>query len=234
VIFNNLISLQLTNQTFIDMVKKTIISIVTAFVAIVSVFAQDTVPNYVLSDSVLGHIFNRPSGWFMQGCGGHGSVYMDQNKTIVVDLRNNTRTTTYHDKTVVEDFKNNTKTTTYHIKPVETIKANDNSGVFKSAAHMPSYIDGDSALFNYINSHLRYPPETCSHGKVILQFVVKKDGYIGEIKVARSLGQDMDEEAIKVIKSLNDKGYPPFSPGSNDTGELVDVWYTIPVTFKVQ
>ena len=99
---------------------------------------------------------------------------------------------------------------------------------------MPSYIDGDSALFNYINSHLRYPPETCSHGKVILQFVVKKDGYIGEIKVARSLGQDMDEEAIKVIKSLNDKGYPPFSPGSNDTGELVDVWYTIPVTFKVQ
>ena len=120
-IFNNLISLQLTNQTFIDMVKKTIISIVTAFVAIVSVFAQDTVPNYVLSDSVLGHIFNRPSGWFMQGCGGHGSVYMDQNKTIVVDLRNNTRTTTYHDKTVVEDFKNNTKTTTYHIKPVETI-----------------------------------------------------------------------------------------------------------------
>lgn len=116
-------------------------------------------------------------------------------------------------------------------KPVNTAKDTE---VFHSAAHMPAYIGGDAALLSYINSHLRFPPETCAQGRVVLQFVVKKDGYIGDIKVARGLGKDMDDEAIKVIKSLNDRGYPAFSPGRNAVGDPVDVWYTLPVTFRLQ
>ena len=65
-------------------------------------------------------------------------------------------------------------------------------------------------------------------GRVILQFVVEKDGHIGEVKVVRSIDPEIDAEAVRVVKSL-----PDFIPGRQD-GEPVAVWYTIPVSFKVQ
>ena len=104
--------------------------------------------------------------------------------------------------------------------------------VFQSAAHMPSYPGGDAALMKYLNDHLRYPQAAADNniqGKVIVQFVVEKNGKIGEVKVARSVDKDLDREAIRVCKSL-----PAFSPGRNAVGDPVRVWYTLPVTFKLQ
>ena len=65
-------------------------------------------------------------------------------------------------------------------------------------------------------------------GKVIVQFVVTKTGAIGEVKVVRSVDRDLDKEAIRVVKSL-----PKFIPGKMN-GQAVNVWYTLPVTFKLQ
>ena len=66
-----------------------------------------------------------------------------------------------------------------------------------------------------------------NQSKVILQFVVEKDGTVGEVKVARSVDKNLDDEAIRVVKSL-----PKFIPGRQN-GKVVRVWYTLPVDFKL-
>jgi protein TonB len=104
--------------------------------------------------------------------------------------------------------------------------------VFTSAAHMPTFPGGDAALMKYLSSNIRYPQAAADNGvqgKVVVQFVVEKNGKIGEVKVARSVDKDLDKEAIRVCKSL-----PAFSPGRNATGDPVRVWYTLPVQFKLQ
>ena len=115
-------------------------------------------------------------------------------------------------------------------KPVEKPKEVKEE-IFRSVEQMPQFPGGDKALMNYLSSHINYPPmaaENNVQGKVILQFVVEKDGRVGEVKVARSVDKDLDKEAIRVVKSL-----PKFTPGRQN-GQPVRVWYTLPVTFKLQ
>ena len=103
--------------------------------------------------------------------------------------------------------------------------------VFKSAAHMPSFPGGDAALMSFINKNIKYPQvaqDNGTQGKVIVQFVVEKDGRVGEVKVARGVDSSLDREAVRVCKML-----PKFSPGRNAVGDPVRVWYTLPVTFKL-
>ena len=104
--------------------------------------------------------------------------------------------------------------------------------VFKSAAHMPTFPGGDAALMSHINKNIKYPQvaqDNGVQGKVIVQFVVEKDGRVGEVKVARGVDKDLDREAVRVCKTL-----PKFSPGRNAVGDPVRVWYTLPITFKLQ
>ena len=108
----------------------------------------------------------------------------------------------------------------------------ESNEVFKSAATMPSYPGGSGALMKYISSHIHYPQSAQDNnisGKVIVQFVVEKDGSIGEVKVVRGVDKALDAEAKRVCKSL-----PKFSPGKNANGDPVRVWFTQPVTFKLQ
>ena len=111
-------------------------------------------------------------------------------------------------------------------------KADENKNtVYRSVEQMPRFPGGEAALVKYLESHINYPPEAAKNkieGHVIVQFVVKNDGSIGEVKVVRSLEKDLDKEAIRVIKSL-----PKFTPGRQD-GKEVSVWYTLPVKFKLK
>ena len=103
--------------------------------------------------------------------------------------------------------------------------------VFTAVEQMPQFPGGDAALMKYLSSHINYPPmaaENNVQGKVILQFVVGKDGRVGEVKIARSVDKDLDKEAMRVVKSL-----PKFIPGRQN-GQAVPVWYTLPVSFKLQ
>ena len=103
--------------------------------------------------------------------------------------------------------------------------------VFTSVEQMPQFPGGDEALMKFLSSHINYPPmaaENNVQGKVILQFVVGKDGRVGEVKIARSVDKDLDKEAVRVVKSL-----PKFIPGRQN-GQAVPVWYTLPVSFKLQ
>ena len=103
--------------------------------------------------------------------------------------------------------------------------------VYRSVEQMPQFPGGEAALMKYLKSHINYPPEAAKNnvkGKVVVRFVVKKDGSIGEVKVVHSLEKDLDKEAVRVVKSL-----PKFTPGRHD-GQAVSVWYTLPVSFKLK
>ena len=103
--------------------------------------------------------------------------------------------------------------------------------VFRSSGHMPSFPGGDAALMKFIKDNMIYPSEALKNkieGKVIVQFVVNKTGKVGKIKVVRSVNKELDQEAVRLIKML-----PDFSPGRNNVGEPVNVWYILPVIFKL-
>lgn len=114
---------------------------------------------------------------------------------------------------------------------VEEKKPVEDNKVFTAVEQMPQFPGGDGALMKYIADHLKYPPvamENNIQGRVVIQFVVTKTGKIGEVKVARSRDPDLDKEAVRVVKTL-----PDFIPGKMN-GQSVNVWYTLPITFKLQ
>ncbi len=64
-------------------------------------------------------------------------------------------------------------------------------------------------------------------GRVVVKFVVKKDGSVGNVAVVRGKDPDLDKEAVRVVKSL-----PAFTPGTMN-GKPVAVWYTLPINFRL-
>lgn len=110
-------------------------------------------------------------------------------------------------------------------KPVEENK------VFTAVEQMPQFPGGDAELMKHIQKNLKYPPvamENNIQGRVVVQFVVTKTGKVGEVKVVRGKDPDLDKEAVRVVKTL-----PDFIPGKMN-GQAVNVWYTLPITFKLQ
>ena len=103
--------------------------------------------------------------------------------------------------------------------------------IFKAVEQMPTFPGGEAELMKWLRDHIQYPTvamENNIQGRVVVQFVVTKTGKVGEVKVVRSVDRDLDKEAIRVCKSL-----PDFIPGRMN-GQAVNVWYTLPVQFKLQ
>ena len=83
----------------------------------------------------------------------------------------------------------------------------------------------------YLAENVRYPDDcgdTCVQGRVIVSFVVERDGRITEAKVVKSVYQSLDEEALRVVS-----GMPKWAPGKLN-GEAIRTKYVIPITFKVE
>ena len=96
---------------------------------------------------------------------------------------------------------------------------------------MPMIPGGQKALMEYLAANVRYPDtmeDTCAQGRVVVSFVVERDGSITEPKVVKSVHSALDEEALRVVN-----GMPKWIPGSQN-GERVRTRYTIPITFKLQ
>ena len=112
----------------------------------------------------------------------------------------------------------------------KTAPVEDNQ-VFTVVEQQPQFPGGEAALLKYVAEHIRYPAvaqENNIQGKVVVQFVVTKTGAVGEVKVVRSKDPYLDKEAVRVVKSL-----PNFVPGKMN-GHAVNVWYTLPITFRLQ
>ena len=103
--------------------------------------------------------------------------------------------------------------------------------VFDVVEEMPSFPGGNGALMSYLNGNTKYPvvaQENGVQGKVIISFVVERDGSISDVRVARSVDPSLDREAQRVVKSM-----PRWTPGKQN-GQTVRVKYTVPVVFRLQ
>lgn len=113
----------------------------------------------------------------------------------------------------------------------EPPKNEEENKVFDVVEEQPSFPGGQGALMAWLRDNIKYPvvaAENGIQGKVIVQFVVGKNGSISNVKVLRSVDPSLDREAVRVVSSM-----PNWTPGKQN-GTSVNVRYTLPVTFKLQ
>ncbi len=111
-------------------------------------------------------------------------------------------------------------------KHVHQKKHNDEK-VYEVVEQMPSFPGGQEALMTYINNNIKYPDEVCGQGRVVVSFIVEKDGSITNATIRRSVDPAFDREALRVISSM-----PKWIPGKNN-GRKVRVRFNVPVQFKL-
>ncbi len=112
--------------------------------------------------------------------------------------------------------------------PDEVIEDNE---IFKIVEKMPEFPGGMAACLKFLANNIKYPAISQEHGvqgKVVIQFVVNKDGSIVDPTVVRSVDPYLDKEALRVISMM-----PKWTPGMQ-RGKPVRVKYTVPVTFRLQ
>ena len=102
---------------------------------------------------------------------------------------------------------------------------------FQQVAQKPGFNGGDANEFSkYVAQNVVYP-ESCRQskieGRVTLEFTVTETGKVADIKILRSVNDDLDREAVRVIAQS-----PLWTPGRDENGEIVPVKYVFPVIFK--
>lgn len=115
-------------------------------------------------------------------------------------------------------------------KPLYKPQPVNKNSVYDVVEQMPSFPGGISGLRTYLNQNIRYPAEAqenCVQGRVVVSFVVGKDGHISNVTVLRSVEPSLDKEAIRVVRNM-----PRWSPGKQG-GEPVRVRYNVPVSFRL-
>ena len=103
--------------------------------------------------------------------------------------------------------------------------------VFDVVERMPSFPGGNEALMKFLQENVKYPvvaQENGVQGRVVVSFVVERDGSITDVKVVRSVDPSLDKEATRVVKSM-----PHWIPGKQN-GAAVRVKYNVPVSFRLQ
>lgn len=104
-------------------------------------------------------------------------------------------------------------------------------GAYQQVDVMPVFPGGDVGLLKYIADSTHYPKEAKEkgiQGKVITRFMVRKDGSVSDVSVLKGASPLLDNEAIRVVKTL-----PKFTPGILK-GKTVPVWFMVPITFTLK
>lgn len=112
-------------------------------------------------------------------------------------------------------------------RPKELVRVEEHKPL-TTAEKMPSFKGNVNA---WLAEHLQYPAVAAANGvqgRVIVRFVVGKDGSISQASIIRSVDPALDREALRCVNTM-----PNWNPGY-DQGEPVAVWFTLPVTFKLQ
>lgn len=103
--------------------------------------------------------------------------------------------------------------------------------VFDVVEQMPSFPGGPSALMEWLSNNVKYPVvalENGVQGRVVVSFVVERDGSITDVKVVRGVDPSLDKEASRVVRAM-----PRWIPGKQN-GSAVRVKYNVPVAFRLQ
>lgn len=101
---------------------------------------------------------------------------------------------------------------------------------FMVVEDMPEFPGGTAALLEYLKKNIKYPAicrENNIQGRVLVSFIVNKDGSIVDAEVVKNVNPSLDKEALRVIS-----GMPKWKPGSQ-RGKPVRVKYTVPVNFRL-
>ena len=102
--------------------------------------------------------------------------------------------------------------------------------IFVAVEQQPEFPGGTAALTKWLANNVRYPQmalENGISGRVIVKFVVEKDGSVSGVTLVRGVDKDLDREAIRVVKSM-----PKWQPGKNN-GQAVRCYFNLPVNFKL-
>lgn len=111
-----------------------------------------------------------------------------------------------------------------------TSSAGEDNDIHDVVEVMPCFPGGTNDLMHYLANNIKYPTvaqENGTQGRVLVQFVVNKDGSIVDVKVVRSVDPYLDAEALRVVRAM-----PHWTPGKQK-GKTVRVKFTVPITFRL-
>ncbi len=112
----------------------------------------------------------------------------------------------------------------------QTAGSNDEEPVFVQIENKPEFKGGWTAFEAYFQNNLRYPKKAVKErieGKVLVKFIVEKDGSVSNAEVIRSVSKELDKKALRVIRNM-----PKWKPGTLK-GKPVRCSFTVPVTFRI-
>ena len=117
------------------------------------------------------------------------------------------------------------------VKVDETEVSQKEGEIFQVVEQMPEFPGGMQKAMEFLGKNIKYPAtaqQAKIEGRVIVQFVVGKDGSISDVKIARGVSPDLDAEAMRVVSLM-----PKWNPGKQ-RGQAVSVKYTMPIMFRLQ
>lgn len=100
---------------------------------------------------------------------------------------------------------------------------------FMTEPMMPIYPGGIEKMFEFIADNLHWPgdDDSCIQGRVVVSFIVEKDGSLTDVKVVRSLDPSFDKEAVRIVKSM-----PKWESGMWN-GKPARVKFIVPIRFRL-
>ena len=104
------------------------------------------------------------------------------------------------------------------------------SDAFDVVEKMPEYPGGIEAFMKFLSENVRYPEAASKagiQGRVLVNFIVEKDGSISNIHVIQNVNEYLDAEAVRVVGAM-----PKWTPGMHE-GKAVRVKYTVPISFRL-
>ena len=116
-------------------------------------------------------------------------------------------------------------------EPVPVKEEKKEEEIFVAVEQPAEFPGGQAALMKWLSQNIRYPEAAQQNdiqGRVIVKFVVEKDGSIGQASIVKGVDKDLDREALRVVKKM-----PKWQPGKNN-GVAVRSYFKLHVTFKLQ
>ena len=107
----------------------------------------------------------------------------------------------------------------------------DTNKVYEVVEQMPSFTGGKNALMQFLANNVKYPTvaaENGVQGRVLVNFIVERDGSLSNVKIERSVDPALDKEAVRVVKAM-----PKWQPGKQK-GSTIRVKFKVPITFRMQ
>ncbi len=168
-----------------------------------------------------------------------GREYMKRNNVSMAEKYANmaiTANKSYNDAdallTDISNYNGNNMGTAYKADDILYDKKSPKSKgvIYDVVDQMPSFPGGNAALMEYLSKDVKYPTkaqEKNKEGRVVVKFVVEKDGSITNVSVTKSVDPSLDREAVRVVRKM-----PKWNPGKKN-GATVRVRYRLPIAFRI-